>query len=44
MGHGYMRGYVQIEEEADYQVWLQDQQTFAALSADAQVGLAEVDN
>lgn len=44
VGHGYMRGYVQIEEEADYQVWLQDQQTFAALSADAPVGFAKVDD
>ena len=44
LGHGFMRGYVQIEEEADYQVWLQDQQTFADLSADEPVGFANADN
>jgi cytochrome c oxidase subunit 2 len=31
VGHSYMRGYVQIEEEADYQAWLREQQTFAEL-------------
>ena len=44
VGHGYMRGYVQIEEESDYQLWLQDQLTFAELSAEAQVGFADVEN
>lgn len=44
VGHGFMRGYVQIEEEADYQVWLQDQLTFAALSTDEQVGFANADD
>lgn len=32
VGHSYMRGYVQIEEEPDYQAWLREQQTFAELS------------
>ncbi|MFD2741650.1 cytochrome c oxidase subunit II [Sulfitobacter aestuarii] len=32
VGHGYMRGYVQIEEEDAYQDWLTEMPTFAALS------------
>jgi cytochrome c oxidase subunit II len=33
IGHPQMRGNVVVEEESDYQVWLQKQQTFAELSA-----------
>jgi cytochrome c oxidase subunit 2 len=33
VGHPYMRGTVVVEEESDYQAWLQKQQTFAQLSA-----------
>lgn len=32
IGHAFMRGYVMIEEEAEYQVWLAAQRTFAGLS------------
>ncbi len=34
VGHAYMRGYVQVVDEADYEAWLQEQQTFAELSTD----------
>ena len=34
LGHAAMRGYVQIQEEADFQAWLQEQQTFAELSTE----------
>jgi cytochrome c oxidase subunit 2 len=34
VGHGYMRGYVLIDSETDYQDWLQEQQTFAELFAE----------
>ena len=33
VGHAQMRGVVVVEEEAEYQAWLQSQQTFAQLSA-----------
>jgi cytochrome c oxidase subunit 2 len=33
VGHPSMRGAVVVEEESDYQAWLQEQQTFAQLSA-----------
>ena len=33
LGHPHMRGIVVVEEESDYQAWLQEQQTFAQLSA-----------
>jgi cytochrome c oxidase subunit II len=43
VGHGYMRGYVQIEEDPDYQIWLQDQQTFAELSTGERVRAASAE-
>lgn len=43
VGHGQMRGYVQIEEEGDYQAWLQEQQTFAELSTGQRVITATAD-
>ncbi|MEQ8448704.1 MAG: cytochrome c oxidase subunit II [Nitratireductor sp.] len=39
-GHGYMRGTVMIDTEEDYQVWLQEQSTFAQLTAPEQVSAA----
>ena len=36
LGHADMRGYVQIQEEADFQAWLREQQTFAELSPQIQ--------
>lgn len=30
-GHAFMRGYVQVREQADYDAWLADQATFASL-------------
>jgi len=33
VGHSQMRGNVVVEEESDYQTWLQKQQTFAQISA-----------
>ena len=35
VGHAYMRGVVVVEEESDYQAWLQEQRTFAELAAPA---------
>ncbi|PSM17595.1 cytochrome c oxidase subunit II [Nitratireductor sp. StC3] len=39
-GHGYMRGTVIIDTQEDYQVWLQEQSTFAQLTAPEQVSVA----
>lgn len=39
-GHGYMRGTVMVDTEEDYQVWLQEQSTFAQLTAPEQVSAA----
>lgn len=39
-GHGFMRGIVMIDTTEDYQAWLQEQSTFAQLSAPKQVGAA----
>lgn len=41
VGHGFMRGVVAVDSEEDYQAWLQEQSTFAQLSAPDQVGSAE---
>ncbi|MGI6856277.1 cytochrome c oxidase subunit II [Mesorhizobium sp. 1B3] len=41
VGHGFMRGVVAVDSEEDYQAWLQEQSTFAQLSAPDQVGTAE---
>jgi cytochrome c oxidase subunit II len=43
VGHGYMRGYVQIEEDPDYQIWMQEQQTFAELSTGTRVRTASAE-
>jgi cytochrome c oxidase subunit 2 len=40
-GHAFMRGNVIIDTEADYQAWLGEQSTFAALSQPTRLGLAE---
>ena len=40
-GHGFMRGMVMVDSEEDYQVWLQEQSTFAQLSAPETVGMAD---
>ena len=40
-GHGFMRGIVMVDTAEDYQVWLQEQSTFAQLSAPEQVGLVD---
>lgn len=37
-GHAYMRGAVAIDSQEDYQAWLQQQSTFAQLSAPEKVG------
>ena len=39
-GHGYMRGYVLIDEEAEYEAWLGEQLTFAGLPAGKEVQVA----
>ena len=41
-GHGFMRGIVMIDTDQDYQAWLQEQSTFAQLSAPQQVGAADI--
>jgi cytochrome c oxidase subunit II len=40
-GHAYMRGVVVVDTEQDYQAWLQEQSTFAQLSAPQKTGSAE---
>ncbi|MDQ6435233.1 cytochrome c oxidase subunit II [Mesorhizobium sp. LHD-90] len=41
-GHGFMRGVVAVDTEQDYQAWLQEQSTFAQLTAPEKVGAAEM--
>jgi len=41
VGHGFMRGYVYVDDEADYQAWLAEQLTFAELAQPIRVGAAE---
>jgi cytochrome c oxidase subunit 2 len=41
VGHAFMRGYVQVDSEEDYQAWLSEQSTFAALSQPTRLGAAE---
>ena len=43
-GHYAMRGTVVVEEESAYQAWLQEQPTFAELSAQAGNGTGDVSN
>jgi cytochrome c oxidase subunit 2 len=38
VGHAYMRGVVMVDAEADYQAWLGQQSTFAALSQPTRLG------
>jgi cytochrome c oxidase subunit 2 len=40
-GHAFMRGVVAVDTQQDYDTWLQEQSTFAQLSAPQQVGAAE---
>ncbi len=40
-GHAFMRGVVAVDSEQDYQAWLQEQSTFAQLSAPEKVGALE---
>ncbi len=42
VGHGFMRGYVQIVDETEYQAWLQGQTTFAEQFAGRGVRAASV--
>ena len=42
VGHGFMRGYVQIVDEPDYQAWLLEQSTFAEQFAGRGVRAASV--
>lgn len=45
VGHAFMRGAVQVDTEQDYTAWLQQQSTFAQLTAPAKTGaLAEPAN
>ena len=39
-GHAFMRGFVMVDNEADYVAWLDAQQTFAQLTAPAVTGAA----
>jgi cytochrome c oxidase subunit 2 len=41
VGHGYMRGVVMVDAEADYQAWLGQQSTFAALAQPTRLGAVE---
>ena len=41
VGHPYMRGLVLIDSEEEYQTWLQNQSTFAQLTAPTQFGMAD---
>ncbi|WP_370401052.1 cytochrome c oxidase subunit II [Sulfitobacter sp. JB4-11] len=43
VGHGFMRGYVLIDEEPEYQAWLQEQQTFEEFFAARDVRTVSVD-
>jgi cytochrome c oxidase subunit 2 len=38
IGHAFMRGAVEVDNQQDYQAWLQQQSTFAQLSVPAKVG------
>jgi cytochrome c oxidase subunit 2 len=41
VGHAFMRGIVQVDDEADYQAWLGEQLTFAELARPTRLGAAE---
>lgn len=43
LGHAYMRGFVVIEDEAEYQTWLEEQQTFVEASAQRQVRTVSIE-
>ena len=40
VGHAFMRGYVYVDSEADYQAWLDEQLTFAELAQPTRLGSA----
>lgn len=42
VGHGFMRGGVQIDTQADYEAWLQQQLTFAEMTSPTQLGAVDV--
>lgn len=44
VGHHAMRGYVVVEEESEFQAWLEEQETFAQLSAEARSGTGDGSN
>jgi cytochrome c oxidase subunit II len=41
VGHGFMRGFVSVDEDTDYQAWLAEQRTFAELGQPTQLGQAD---
>jgi cytochrome c oxidase subunit II len=43
IGHAFMRGFVQVVEEEDYQAWLAAQTTFAETTAPTRLGALEPD-
>ena len=43
VGHAFMRGYVQVVAESDYEVWLEEQLTFAELPTEEKVRTASAD-
>ncbi len=40
VGHAFMRGFVQVVEESDYETWLDEQPTYADLATDRRVRTA----
>lgn len=40
VGHAYMRGFVRVVEEREYEVWLEEQPTYAELAAEGRVQTA----
>jgi cytochrome c oxidase subunit 2 len=43
-GHSFMRGAVVVDSDEDYQLWLQDQLTFAQLILTDQIKVAAKSN
>jgi cytochrome c oxidase subunit 2 len=41
VGHAFMRGYVYVDSEDDYQAWLGEQSTFASVSEPTRLGAAD---
>ena len=44
VGHSFMRGAVFVDSDEDYQLWLQDQLTFAQLTVPGQIEVADQSN